>query len=114
MQPQYVTLTSSGSSPWKLANWHSHSLQQFGFAVLSTGGSNWQIDLALEDPTLVFPNPNSSTPTAFPLITASSTTAANQLTGFSSFSIAAFRLTLNAPSSVGAKVTLAAVQAGIG
>jgi hypothetical protein len=114
VQPIYVTVTSSGSSPWKLANWHATGPQQFGFAVLSTGGSNWQIDVAMEDPTNVFPSPNSSLPTAFPLITASSTSAANQITGLTSIAIAAWRLTLNALSSVGAKVVLATVQSGIG
>ena len=114
MQPIYITQSSSGSSPWKLANWHVTGPQQFGFAVLSTGGSNWQIDVTLEDPTAVFPNPNSTSPTAFALVTASSTTAANQVTGLTSFAIAAYRLTVNAPSSAGAKVTLASVQAGIG
>ena len=39
--------------------------QQFGFAVLSTGGSSGTIDVALEDPTNVYPSPNSSLPTAF-------------------------------------------------
>ncbi|MGB6400466.1 MAG: hypothetical protein WBF73_32995 [Bradyrhizobium sp.] len=114
MQPTYITATSSGSSPWKVANWHATGPQQFGFAVLSTGGSNWQIDVAMEDPTNVYPSPNSSLPTAFPLITASSTTAANQITGLTSLAIAAYRLTVNVLSSVGAKVTLATVQAGIG
>lgn len=116
MQPIYVTLSSSGSSPWKLANWHATGPQQFGFAVLSTGGSSWTIDVTLEDPTRVFPNPNSSTPTAFVFATGGSSVAAaaNQLTGFSSFSIAAYRLTLNVQSSAGAVVTLATVQAGIG
>ena len=112
MQPQYVTLTSSGSSPWKLANWHSHSLQQFGFAILSTGGSSGTIDVAMEDPTNVFPSPNSSLPTAFPFVTWGA--SATLLSGFSSFAIAAFRLTMNTQSSAGAKVTLAAVQSGIG
>jgi hypothetical protein len=46
-------------------------------------------------PTIVYPSPNSSTPTAFVFLTGSS----NQFTGLSSFSIAAYRLTLNAPSS---------------
>ena len=113
MQPVYITQSSSGSSPWRTANWYA-TPQMFGFAVLSSGGSNWQIDVALEDPQNVFPSPNSSLPTAFPLITASSTTAANQVTGLTSFAIAAWRLTVNSLSSVGAKVILATVQAGIG
>ncbi|SRR5713226_1855117 len=113
MQPVYITGSSVGSSPWKLANWQSNGLQQFGFAVLtSTGGSSGTIDVTLEDPTLVYPNPNSSTPTAFAFATwgASNTF----LTGFSSFSIAAYRLTISTLSSAGAKVTLVTLQSGIG
>ena len=112
MQPIYVTLTSTGSSPWKLANWQSNGLQQFGFAVLSTGGSSGTIDIAMEDPTNVYPSPNSSLPTAFAFATWGA--SATLLTGFSSFSIAAYRISMNTQSSVGAKVTLATVQAGIG
>jgi hypothetical protein len=109
VQPNYITLSSSGSSPWHAANWHS-TPQQFGFAVLSTGGSSWTIDVALEDPTNTYPSPNSSLPTAFTILTGSS----NQVTGLTSLPIAAYRLTLNAPSSAGAKVTLATLQSGIG
>jgi hypothetical protein len=110
MQPVYLTAVSSGSTPWHLANWHATGPQQFGFAVLSTGGSSWTIDVALEDPSGTYPSPNSSTATAFSLLAGSS----NQLLGLSSIAIAAFRLSLNVPSSAGAKVTLAAIQSGIG
>jgi hypothetical protein len=109
VQPTYTTLTSSGSSPWKPANVHC-TPQQFGFAILSTGGSSWTVDVAFEDPTGTYPNPNSTSPTAFVLLTGSS----NQFIGLSSVSIAAYRLTLNTPSSAGAKVTLCSVQSGIG
>jgi hypothetical protein len=86
----------------------------FGFQVNSTGGSNFQIDGTVEDVTGTYPNPNSSTPTTFTLATASSTAATPLVTGITSIAIAAWRLTLNAPSSAGAKVTLVGLQAGIG
>ena len=89
-------------------------MQQFGFQVNSTGGSNFQVDATLEDPSLTFPNPNSSTPTAFALATASSTAATPFVVGISSIAIAACRLTVNAPSSAGAKVTLIGLQTGVG
>jgi hypothetical protein len=114
MQPIYVTMTSSGSSPFKLGNWNAMSVMQFGFQVNSTGGSNFQIDATLEDPTLSYPNPNSSTPTTFTLATASSTAATPFVVGISSIAIAAWRLTVNTPSSAGAKVTLIALQSGVG
>lgn len=114
MQPHYLTLTSSGSSPWQITNWQVIGPQQFGFQVNSTGGSNFQIDGTLEDPTGVYPNPNSTSPTAFTIATASSTAAAPFVTGLSTLTIAAYRLTLNAPSSTLAKVTLVSMQAGIG
>jgi hypothetical protein len=112
MQPIYVTLSSSGSSPWKVPNWQA-TPQQFGFQANSTGGSNFQVDATLEDPTLSYPNPNSSTPTTFTLATASSTAATPLVTGITSIAIAAWRLTVNTPSSAGAKVTLIGLQAGI-
>jgi hypothetical protein len=111
VQPIYITQGSSGSSPWKTANWNS-TPQQISFAVLSTGGSSWFIDVALEDPQNVYPSPNSSLPTPFTILTGSS----NQFVtlGASAVPIAAYRITLNAPSSAGAKITLVSMQAGIG
>jgi len=107
-QPIYITMSSSGSSPWKTTTWHVQPIQ-IGFAVLSTGGSSWAIDVTLEDPTATFPNPISSAPTAFSILAGSS----NQVTSLTSFPIAGYRLTLNVPSSVGAKVTLVSLQAGV-
>jgi hypothetical protein len=91
---------------------------QFGFAVISTGGSSWFVEVALEDPTGTFPNPNlagSSQVTGFTILTGSS----NQFFGIpSSFgqppAISAFRMTMNTQSQAGAKVTLVSMQAGIG
>jgi hypothetical protein len=48
------------------------------------------------------------------IITASSTSAANQITSRTSLPIAAYRLTVNSLSQAGAKVTLVALQVGIG
>jgi hypothetical protein len=87
---------------------------QFGFQANSTGGSNFQIDATLEDVTNTYPNPNSSTPTTFTLATASSTVATPFVTGITSLAIAAWRLTVNTPSSAGAKVTLVGLQTGVG
>lgn len=116
MQPIYITLTSSGSSPWHLANWQSNGLQQFGFAVLTSGASagisSGTIDVCMEDPQNVFPSPNSSLPT--PFVAATWGASNSFLTGLSTISIAAFRLTVNSLSSAGAKITLAAIQSGIG
>jgi hypothetical protein len=115
MQPIYTVLSSSGASPWKVPN-TAATPQQISFAVISTGGSSWFIDVAFEDPTNVFPSPNSSLPTAFTLLTGSS----NQSVGIGMGSttgvceIAAYRITLNAPSSAGAKVMLVCNQAGVG
>jgi hypothetical protein len=111
LQPIYVTQASSGASAWKTTNWQC-TPQQISFAVLSTGGSSWFIDVAFEDPQNVYPSPNSSLPTAFTILTGSS----NQFVtlGASGVPIAAYRITLNVPSSAGAKVTLVSMQAGIG
>ena len=111
MQPIFVTLSSSGSSPWKLTNWHT-TPQQISFAVLSTGGSSWAIAVTFEDPSGVYPSPNSSAPTGFTLLAGSS----NQFVtvGASMLPIAGYQFSLNAPSSAGAKVNFIALQAGIG
>jgi hypothetical protein len=45
---------------------------------------------------------------------ASSTAATPFVTGVTSLTIAAWRLTVNSPSSAGAKVTLIGLQTGIG
>lgn len=111
MQPLYVTLSSSGSSAWKLANWHA-TPQQIAFAVISTGGSSWAINVCYEDPTGVYPSPNSSAPTAFTLLAGS----ANVSIGVPSSlgPIAGYQFALNVPSSAGATVTFVELQAGIG
>ena len=115
MQPTYVTLSSSGASVWKVPNWQA-TPQQLSFAVISTGGSSWFIDVAFEDPTNTYPSPNSSLPTAFTVLTGSS----NQFMGVGPGStsglaaIAAYRITLNSPSSAGAKIMLVCNQAGVG
>jgi hypothetical protein len=111
VQPIFVTLSSSGSSPWKPTNWQATPMQ-VSFAVLSTGGSSWAIAVTFEDPTGTYPSPNSSAPTGFTLLAGSS----NQFitVGASMLPIAGYQFSLNAPSSAGARVTLVANQAGIG
>lgn len=115
MQPIYVTLTSTGTSPWKVANWHA-TPQQITFAVLSTGGSSWFVDVAFEDPTNTYPSPNSSLPTPFTILTGNANAFISIAPGSSiaPAPIAAYRFTLNTQSSVGARVTLVSLQAGIG
>lgn len=94
-----------------MANWQT-TPQQIAFAVLSTGGSSWAVSVTYEDPTGVYPSPVSSSPTAFTLLAGSS----NQFItlGASMLPIAGYRVSLNAPSSVGAAGTMVALQAGIG
>jgi hypothetical protein len=54
---------SSGSSPWKVANWQT-TPQQIAFAVISTGGPSWSIAVTFEDLSGVYPSPISSAPPA--------------------------------------------------
>jgi hypothetical protein len=72
--------------------------------VISTGGSSWAIAVMFEDPSGVFPSPNSSTGSSNQFVTV----------GASMLPIAGYQFSLNVPSSVGAKATLVALQAGIG
>jgi hypothetical protein len=101
---------SSGSSPWKMANWQT-TPQEIAFAVLSTGGSSWAIAVTYEDPSGV-PSPRSSTPTGFTLLAGSSSQFIT--VGTSMLPIAGYQFSLNAPSSVGASVTMVTLQAGVG
>jgi hypothetical protein len=70
------------------------------------------ISITYEDPSSVYPSPNSSAPTAFSLLAGST----NQFitVGTSMLPIAGYQFALNAPSSAGAKVNFVALQAGIG
>jgi hypothetical protein len=119
MQPTYLTLTSTTPSAWKLTNWHAQPFQ-IAFAVISSGGSSWFISGTLEDPTGVYPNPNSSTPTAFTIATGSCNiyiTSGSTILGGTAVSLgpfAAYRFTLNTQSSAGAPVTLVTLLSGIG
>jgi hypothetical protein len=111
MQMHYLTLSATGSSPWKLANWQA-TPQQIAFQIISTGGSSWFISGTLEDPTAVYPNPNSSTPTAFTIATGSSNIYLSL--GTSAVPIAAYQFTLNSISSAAARVTLVTLESGVG
>lgn len=109
MQPIYVTQTSSGSSPWKLANWHQeHS--NHGFAVRTNGlSSNWTIEVTMDDPTGVYPS--SAGPTIFlsSQVGGPSASSTNAI-GAIQQPIAAWRLTL---TSTGGSATVSWIQAGV-
>ena len=116
MQPIYVTLSSTGSSPWKIVNWDC-APQEISFAVISTGGSSYFISATLEDPNGTYPSPVSSAPTAFTIFTGSSNalfSLGSSTTGPLTEPIAAYQFTLNSQSSIGAKVTLVTLQSGVG
>jgi len=117
MQPTYLTLSSTGSSPWKPVNWQI-APQEISFSIIgTTGGSSYTISVTLEDPTGVFPNPNSSAPTAFQIFAGSSValfSIGSSITAPLIGPVAAYQFAMNSQSSAGAKVTLVAMQDGIG
>lgn len=116
LQPIYITLNSTGSSPCKLTNWQC-TPQEISFAVISTGGSSYFISATLEDPSGTYPSPISSAPTGFTIFTGSSNalfSLGSSATPALTEPIAAYQFTLNSISSVGAKVTLVSMQSGIG
>lgn len=66
--PTYITLTSSGSSPWWSTNWRGVSDFNIGLAVNASTSvtGNWQIDVTMDDPFGVFPSTiGSSAPLVF-------------------------------------------------
>lgn len=109
--PTYVTLTSSGSSPWISVNYHTISDINIGIAIRTNAlSSNWQIDVTMDDPFGTYPS--SAGPTVFQSsqVGGISGGSSNSI-GAISNPIAAFRLTT---SSTGGAVTMTALQAGIG
>jgi hypothetical protein len=111
MQPRYVTISSTTQLTWYLVNWHT-TPQQISFASISTGGSSWNINVCFEDPSYVYPSPNSSAPTAFALVTGGSS---NQFVtvGSSMAPITGVQFQLTS-ASTGGKITFVINQAGIG
>jgi hypothetical protein len=110
MQPIYLTQSSSGSSRWLVTNWHTTPIN-IGVSVACNSSSTFQIDYTLDDVTGSFPNPTlgASAPTVFSSFSGSSSANAAFTTP-----VAAIRLTMNALSSAGGKVTASILQAGIG
>lgn len=111
MQPRYVTVSSSGSSPWQPTNWDGRSPMHIGFGILTSAlSSRYEIDVTMDDPTATFPS--SAGPTVFsasaiggPIIS-----SANQI-GNVTTPIAAWRLT---NTSTGGIVTVSWLELGIG
>jgi hypothetical protein len=112
VQPVYITQSSSGSSAWKPTNWHCTGAMNIAVSVVGNSTSTWQIDYTLDDPFGGFPNPSlgSSGVTVYSTTNGSSTAT----TATFSTPVAAIRLTINALSSAGGKVTATILQAGIG
>jgi len=112
MQPRYVTVSSSGSSPWQLVNWHAVPIN-IGFASRAASlSSQYQIDITLDDPTGTYPS--SAGPTVFlSSQAAGGGIALSSLGGIGVITqpIAAWRITNH---STGGSVTVTALQAGIG
>jgi hypothetical protein len=112
MQPIYVTLTSSGApGAWHLTNWQCTPFNAM-FSVIANSTSTFNIDVTYEDPTGVYPNPNSSSPTAFSVISSGSSSQVATVSSIAPF--AGYRYTMNALSSAGGKVQFIYLQAGIG
>lgn len=66
-QPTYLTLSSSGSTPWQITSWRGLTPFNLSVGVVSTGA--WVIDCVLDDPSGNYTNTASS---AAPAIYASS------------------------------------------
>lgn len=108
--PITVTLSSSGSSAWKLANWWSPPPQQIGFAVTASGLSGTcQIDVTLQDPSSTF---SSSTITVLQAsqVGGPSASSVSFVGAISTVPVAAWRATLNASAG---SVQVTALQQGV-
>jgi hypothetical protein len=113
VQPIYVTLSSTAAAAaasWRTTNWNV-TPQEASFAILSSGNSSWSINLTYEDISGTYPNPRSSTPTAFSLLTGSCSAAFIAVTS-SLRPFAGWQPVLG--TSSGGSVTFVFNQAGIG
>lgn len=112
MQPIYLVLTSSGSSPWRVTNWHCSGPMNIGVSVVGNSTSAWQIDYTVDDPSGTYPNPTLGASG----VTVYSTTSGSSTATYAAFTtpVAAIRLTMNALSSAGGKVTASILQSGVG
>jgi hypothetical protein len=111
MQPITVTLTSSGSSPWKLTNWHGYPPMMVGFQITAASlSSQVQIDVTLQDPSSTY---SSSTLTVLQAsqVGGPAASSINTVGSISTCPIAAWRATL---TSTGGSVQVTALQVGIG
>jgi hypothetical protein len=111
MQPITVTLSSSGSSPWKLTNWHNNPPMEIGFAVTGSGLTGTvQLDVTLQDPSSVYP---STTLTVFQAsqVGGPAASSVSFVGSISTVPIAAWRITQNASAG---SVQATALQVGIG
>lgn len=111
MQPRYVTVTSSGSSPWQLVNWHVTPINISFATRVAALSSQYQIDITLDDPTGVYPS--SAGPTVFlSSQAAGGGIARSSIGGLGVITqpIAAWRITNNSTSG---SVTVTELQSGI-
>lgn len=111
MQPRYLTLTSSGSTPWQTMSWNSDTPSMIGFAVtVASFTATWQIDVTLADQGGIFP---STVSTVFQAsqVGGPAASSINGIGAISTVPIAAWRLTNN---STGGSVHVAAILQGIG
>lgn len=111
MQPHYITVTSSGSSPWQPIGYYVSPIN-VAVSVVGNSTSTWQVDYTLDDPFGDYPNPTlgASAPTVYSSLSGSSNATYATL----STPVAALRLTMNVLSSAGGKVTMTLMQAGVG
>ena len=111
MQPRYLTLSSSGSTPWQVTNWSGDSPMMIGFAVtVASLSSTWQLDVTLADQSGTFP---STVSTVFQAsqVGGPAGSSINGIGAISTCPIAAWRLTNN---STGGNVHVAALMQGLG
>lgn len=112
MQPRYVTLSSSGVSPWQLTNWQGDPPMMLGFGIaVASLSSQYSLQVTMDDPTNVYPS--SAGPTVFSAsaIGGPVTSSQNQIASISTCPVAAWRVT---NSSTGGTVTVTVLQVGIG
>lgn len=118
-----VGTSSAGGTPWQISNWNGYPPMQIGAAITlstSANGMTGQIDITMDDPIRIYPNPTYTVPNVFNSTSHVSVAVSTNSWGIVNVDannlvpIAAWRLTITSSSSGAGTVSASVLQAGVG
>lgn len=113
--PVYVLATSSGPGPWQQLN-PMVTPPSYSWQIVSNSSTVWNIEATLDAIVAAGSGPATNTVSSTPITAISITSGASTtaLFTFSSGPLSAWRINAGALSSVGAKIAVSMIQAGVG